>query len=159
LSESLSEWGEETGAIVVISHDKAFCQKVGFTHVATIQVGGTLIVEQRGTRESDWDSSINTFQRSFSQTEDDDEEEEIPQMDSALRKQAFNAPKRIAKIESLIEKKEVTIATLDEEMFANGRDMGKLVDLTEKKETLEAQVMELMEEWETLETLMAQLVP
>ena len=31
LSEALSGWGEDTGAIVVISHDKAFCEKVGFT--------------------------------------------------------------------------------------------------------------------------------
>ena len=115
LSESLSKWGEETGAIVVISHDKAFCQKVGFTHCATIQVGGTLIVKQQGNRESNWDSSINTFQLSFSQTEDDDEEEP-PQLDITLCKQAFNAPKHIAKIESLIETKEAMIATLDEEI-------------------------------------------
>jgi ATP-binding cassette subfamily F protein uup len=161
LSESLSEWGEETGAIVVISHDKAFCEKVGFTHVATIQVGGTLVVEQRGARESDWDSSINTLQRSSSstQTAETKEEEEPPSqlLDKALRKQAFNAPKRIAKIETLVGKKEETIAALDEEMWANGHDMGKLVDLTKEKEKLEEQVMELMEEWEELETLLAQV--
>ena len=63
LSESLSDWGEDDGAIVVISHDKSFCDKVGFTHVATVTSEGTLKLEQRGTRDSDWDSSIATYQR------------------------------------------------------------------------------------------------
>ena len=49
------------------------------------------------------------------------------------------------------------MAVLDEDMLANGSDVGKLVDLSAKKEALEEEVMALMEEWEELETLMAEM--
>ena len=55
------------------------------------------------------------------------------------------------------EDKEAAIALLEDEMLANGSDVGKLVDLTNEKEALEAQVMELMEEWEELETLLSRV--
>jgi ATPase subunit of ABC transporter with duplicated ATPase domains len=157
LSESLSEWGEEEGAIVVISHDKNFCDKVGFTHVATVK-DGSLVVEQRNPTDADWDSSDRTLQRSSEEVllsqETTDESTEI---DIKLRKQAYNAPKRISKIEALVDQKEQTIATLEAEMFANGHDVGKLVDLTKEKEKLEQQIMELMEEWEELENVLLQV--
>lgn len=156
LSESLSEWGEETGAIVVISHDKNFCDKVGFTHVATV-VDGALQVEQRSSRESDWDSSGSTLQRSSMEANEEASSNTATKVDTKLRKQAFNAPKRISKIESLVEQKEEKMAKLDEEMLANGSDVGKLVDLSKEKEELEEQVMELMEEWEELEALLLQV--
>jgi hypothetical protein len=153
LSEALSEWGEERGAIVVISHDKAFCQKIGFTHVATVKEG-RLVMEVRNTRESDWDSSTFSSQPTLMNQEDttvaSGASEEI---DPAVRKQAYNAPKRIAKIESLIEKKEEKMLEMDEEMLLHGRDFEKLVDLTAKKEAMETEVMELMEEWEQLERI------
>ena len=169
LSESLSDWGDETGSIVVISHDKTFCDKVGFTHVVTVQTNGSLLVEQRGTRDSDWDSSIDTLQRSSSSSSLSEQDVVVdgndgevaaattPPLDPKLRKQAYNAPKRIAKIEDLVEDKEAAIALLEDEMLANGSDVGKLVDLTNEKEALEAQVMELMEEWEELETLLSRV--
>jgi ATPase subunit of ABC transporter with duplicated ATPase domains len=164
LSDALSEWGDDEGALVVISHDKAFCEQVGFTHVLTIQEDGTLKLEQRNTNEGDWDSSKSTLQRT--QQEGNNETtatattagaDSDKGMDAMLRKQAYNAPKRIAQIESLIEKKEQKIAALDSEMLANGKDVGKLVDLTKEKEALEAEVMELMEEWGDLETLLAKV--
>ena len=40
--------------MVVISHDREFCEKVGFTHVGTV-MDGKLVLEQRSLRESDWD--------------------------------------------------------------------------------------------------------
>ena len=159
LSESLSNWGDEMGSMVVISHDKAFCEKVGFTHVATVQADGSLRLEQRGTRDSDWDSSVATVQRSSTVATEKPEKSADDRpgvLDPKLRKQAYNAPKRIAKIESLVEQKEGKIAELEDEMLANGSDVGTLLDLTKEKEQLEEQVMELMEEWEELETLLAQ---
>lgn len=165
LSESLSDWGEEDGAIVVISHDKSFCDKVGFTHVATVSDGG-LKLEQRSTRDSDWDSSIATFQRTNENDDDvssseggegDVVEQQKKEIDPKLRKQAYNAPKRIAKIESIVEQTEEKIAKIDDAMMTVGNDVGKLVDLNKEKETLEELVMELMEEWEELESLLAQV--
>ncbi|KAG7336663.1 ABC transporter, ATP-binding protein [Nitzschia inconspicua] len=158
LSEALSEWGGEEGSLVVISHDKTFCEQVGFSHVLTIQDDGTLNLEQRNTNESDWDTSKSTFQRS--QQDDGGSGEANPParlIDEKLRKQAYNAPKRISKIESLIEEKESKIALLDDEMMSVGNDVGELIDLTKKKESLEAEVSKLMKEWEELEALLAEL--
>mmetsp|Transcript_23652 Transcript_23652/g.49770 ORF Transcript_23652/g.49770 Transcript_23652/m.49770 type:complete len:802 (+) Transcript_23652:273-2678(+) len=162
LSEVLSDWGGGKGAIVVISHDKAFCEQVGFTHVLTITDKGTLKLEQRDASESDWDSSVATFQKSNGDTDDGttDTGESVvvdKELDAKRRKMAFNAPKRIVKIESLVEQKEEKMAVLDEEMMANGSDVGKLVDLSKAKDILEEEVMELMEEWEELETVMAEM--
>ena len=33
------------GSLVVISHDRDFCEKVGFTHIGTV-MGGKLVLEQ-----------------------------------------------------------------------------------------------------------------
>ncbi|OEU12139.1 P-loop containing nucleoside triphosphate hydrolase protein, partial [Fragilariopsis cylindrus CCMP1102] len=55
LSEVLSDWGDGKGAIVVISHDKAFCEQVGFTHILTITGDGQLQLEQRDANDNDWD--------------------------------------------------------------------------------------------------------
>jgi len=158
LSDSLSEWGEEEGAVVVISHDKTFCDKVGFTHVVTVKDGG-LVLEQRSTNAADWDSSVATFQRSSDGEAADasNEATKAKEIDPKLRKLAYNAPKRIAKIETLVEQKEEKIAELATEMMEHGNDVGKLVDLTKEKEKLEEQVMELMEEWEQLEELLLQI--
>jgi DNA repair exonuclease SbcCD ATPase subunit len=157
LSEALSEWGGEEGALVVISHDKAFCEQVGFTHVLTIQDDGTLKLEQRNTNENDWDTSKSTLQRS--QQDSGSETNSLPavQVDEKMRKQAYNAPKRISKIESLVEQKEEKIATLEAEMLAIGNAVGKLVDLSKEKEALEAEVTKLMKEWEELETILAEV--
>ena len=54
LAKALSQWGGKDGAVVVISHDRKFCEKVGFTHVGTV-MDGKLILEQRPLRESDWE--------------------------------------------------------------------------------------------------------
>jgi ATP-binding cassette subfamily F protein 3 len=54
LAVALSNWGERDGGIVVISHDREFCDQVGFTHVGTV-MNGALKLEQRSLRESDWD--------------------------------------------------------------------------------------------------------
>lgn len=54
LAKALSGWGGKDGALVVISHDRKFCEKVGFTHVGTV-MDGKLVLEQRSLRDSDWD--------------------------------------------------------------------------------------------------------
>jgi ATP-binding cassette, subfamily F, member 3 len=53
LANALSGWGGKDGAVVVISHDREFCNKVGFTHVGTV-IDGKLKLEQRSLQESDW---------------------------------------------------------------------------------------------------------
>jgi len=159
LSEALSTWGEDTGSIIVISHDKAFCEQVGFTHVLTLDGKGGMKLEQREVRESDWDSSggLSTAQSPPSQQTNEIEEpaEETVVLDDKQRKQAFNAPKRIAKIEVLVEEFEEKIAEIDQKMIEIGNDVGELVDLNNEKEKLQEKVATLMSEWEELEDLLA----
>ena len=52
LGESLSNWGGKDGSVVVVSHDRAFCESVGFTHVGTVK-DGTVVIEERGLMDSD----------------------------------------------------------------------------------------------------------
>lgn len=73
------------------------------------------------------------------------------------RKLAFNAPKRITKIEELIEKAETKILELDEKMMEVGNDVEKLMEITNTKTKEEENVTTLMEEWETLEEVMAEM--
>ena len=54
LADALSGWGGKDGSVVVISHDREFCEKVGFTHVGTV-MNGKLLLEQRSLRDSDWE--------------------------------------------------------------------------------------------------------
>lgn len=54
LANALGSWGGEDGAVVVISHDREFCEKVGFTHVGTVTNGG-LVLEQRELQDGDWE--------------------------------------------------------------------------------------------------------
>jgi len=158
LGEALRDWGDKTGALVVVSHDRSFCEKIAFTHVATV-CDGQLTIEQRNARHNDWNIGDLSAQPT-TETEssfDNTRTSLSKEVDSKLRKQAYNAPKRIAELESLIEKAEEKIVALDEEMLSHGSDVGKLVDLTKEKETFEAQVVEYMEEWEDLEELLAQV--
>lgn len=53
LANALGEWGGKDGSIVVISHDREFCEKVGFTHVGTV-MDGRLVLEQRPLQDGDW---------------------------------------------------------------------------------------------------------
>ena len=157
--------------MVVVSHDKNFCQCIDFTHVGTV-AEGKLTLEQRGTRDSDWDLFDNT--KTNGDIADRNSEEAFgatngassssssssgsarkPEVSKELRKQAYNAPKRIAKIEKLIEKEEEEIERIEAEMMTNGSDVGKLVDLTADKVKHEKNVQKLMLEWEELESVLA----
>lgn len=139
----------------MVSHDRAFCDKIEFTHVATVS-DGKLIIEQRSARESDW--AISDMEAAATSKESNHQQEsKKPELDPALRKQAFNAPKRIAKLEKMIEETEAKIAALEEEMLANGSDTGKLMDLSKKKEELEVSVEKYTQEWEQLEELLLQI--
>jgi hypothetical protein len=157
LSEALANWGEDTGAIVVVSHDKEFCEKIEFSHVASV-LDGVMVVEQRNSRASDWiitDLSAEAVAEEES-GEQINAEVEPPkkELDPAQRKQAFNAPKRIEKLGQLIEKAEGKMASIDAEMLLYGHDYEKLCDLNKAKESQQLEVDNFMTEWEELEELL-----
>lgn len=160
LSEALSTWGDEVGAIVVISHDKSFCDEIEFSHVATV-VDGAMVIEERNARESDWTvGGMNGEAVVLAGGETPATVAVVApkkELDPKLRKLAYNAPKRIAKLEQLIGKNEDKIAAIGEEMLLHGDDVGKLCDLNKEKEKLASEIASHMKEWEDLEELLAQL--
>ena len=60
---------------------------------------------------------------------------------------------RLEKVVSLVESKEAQCVQLDADMFDVGNDTAKLAVLQTTKSKLEAEVEELMTEWEELEQL------
>lgn len=163
LSTALHNWGEKDGAVVVVSHDRSFCESVGFTHVGTVK-DGKLTLEERDLNDSDWEQyEINGSASAIVDTTSTVAAPEVqltPEQQEELkkkRKAAFNAPKRIAKLEKEITEAEVRIAKIDDEMMEAGNDVGKLTDLSELKQKEEAKVEKWTEEWEELETLLIEM--
>jgi len=168
LSNALSRWGGKDGAVVVVSHDRAFCETVGFTHVGTV-VDGRLTLEERSLRRSDWDlydlngaaaAAGHHGEGAGDPGSSKDNIELTPEEKQELRqkqKRAFNAPKRVAKLEDAIEKAELRITELDEEMMEVGNDVGALMDLTKLKEAAQDKVLDMTNEWEELSLLVEEM--
>lgn len=166
MSDALREWGADKGAIVVVSHDRNFCDKIDFTHVATVK-DGTFKLEERGARASDWvieglSSSATTGTGDEASSSNNailsTKAPPAKEIDPKLRKQAYNAPKRIKKLEALIGQAETKIAELEEHMLANGNDVGKLVESTKETEGIRKKVEAYIAEWNELEVILAQVV-
>mmetsp|Transcript_11224 Transcript_11224/g.22394 ORF Transcript_11224/g.22394 Transcript_11224/m.22394 type:complete len:726 (+) Transcript_11224:42-2219(+) len=160
LGDSLSNWGGNDGSVVVVSHDRAFCEQVGFTHVGTVK-DGKLTIEERGLQERDWERYDISSTPLTGASESGEAVIELTPEEKAeqdrKRKLAFNAPKRIQKITELIEKSEAKIVEYDDEMMTVGNDVEKLMALTDKKTKEEETVVSLMEEWEELEDVIAEM--
>ena len=159
MSEALSSWGEKDGAIIVVSHDKSFCDSVGFNAVGTV-ANGELTIEERSLNQSDWKRYDMVAQTSDEACAEENTKTLTPEEKEEWdrkRKSAFNAPKRIEKIEQKIEEIETEIAAIDDEMMEVGTDVGKLTDLSEKKEQQQSKIDDLMIEWEELELLLEEV--
>jgi len=170
LGEALSKWGKieggsgsrtaGDGAIIVVSHDRTFCETVGFTHVGTVK-DKQLIIEERDLRDSDWDvyaleaDDIETVSLPSAPEKPVELTPEQKALANQRRKDLKNAPKRIKRLEADIEKCNVKISALDKDMFEVGNDVGKLTDLSKEKQKEEAKVEKMEEEWMKLEELLA----
>lgn len=159
LSEAITKWDVKSGALIVVSHDRNFCEKIDFTHIATVQ-NGKFTIEERSARESDWyidtlftasDGSHSNESKSVESKNDATKKD----LDPKVRKLLYNAPKRIKKLEEMVEKAEEKIAKLETDMLDCGHDVGKLTQLTKEKEALEANVDKYETEWDELETLIS----
>lgn len=120
LSVALGNWGDKDGAVVIVSHDKAFCDTIAFTHVGTVMEGG-LTVEERGLRQSDWDiynleaegSAIGTVVNGGKDAFVAPSKEGVSARDSYDEKKARNEQKNsIRKLEREIDKIESDIQKL-----------------------------------------------
>mmetsp|Transcript_9215 Transcript_9215/g.11619 ORF Transcript_9215/g.11619 Transcript_9215/m.11619 type:complete len:745 (+) Transcript_9215:27-2261(+) len=164
LSDALSSWGGKDGAIIVVSHDKSFCDSVGFNTVGTVK-DGSLVIEERDLNESDWKQyDMELFKASETGVSTDqstaEKKELTPEEKADLkkkRKMAYNAPKQIEKLEKKISASEEKIAQIDDKMMNVGNDVGKLVDLSNEKKAEEDEIAIMMSEWEELELLLAEV--
>ena len=170
LSDALSVWGGAKGAIVVVSHDRNFCDKITFTHVATVK-DGKFTLEERAVRESDWfvqgmeaakplstDIASEDFTSVTSQNASKSASSAPKkELDPKLRKAAFNAPKRIKKLESMIAENEAKVLEIDDQMSQHGKDVEKLMEMTKQKQGLQDKIESYMKEWNELEDLLAQV--
>ena len=172
LSDALSVWGGAKGAIVVVSHDRNFCDKITFTHVATVK-DGKFTLEERAVRESDWfvqgmeaakplstDNASEDLTSAPSQNASNGKSASSApkkELDPKLRKAAFNAPKRIKKLESMIAENEAKVLEIDDQMSQHGKDVEKLMEMTKQKQGLQDKIESYMKEWNELEDLLAQV--
>eukprot|EP00588_Corethron_pennatum_P004368 CAMPEP_0194286906 /NCGR_PEP_ID=MMETSP0169-20130528/33571_1 /TAXON_ID=218684 /ORGANISM="Corethron pennatum, Strain L29A3" /LENGTH=761 /DNA_ID=CAMNT_0039033451 /DNA_START=89 /DNA_END=2374 /DNA_ORIENTATION=- len=163
LSNALSTWGEKDGAVVVISHDRSFCDEVGFTHVGTVQ-DGTLVLEERSLDDRDWEQyDINGAAVATELTDASapppavELTPEEKQEQKRMRKLAFNAPKQIKKLRAGITKSELRIKELSEEMMSVGKDVEKLTDLSQLEEKEQAKVDKMTSELVELEQLLIEI--
>mmetsp|Transcript_5945 Transcript_5945/g.8147 ORF Transcript_5945/g.8147 Transcript_5945/m.8147 type:complete len:731 (-) Transcript_5945:346-2538(-) len=154
LVEALREW---EGTAVVISHNAEFCKQLGNTHVGIVG-GGTVKVEERELRDSDWKFSVPSSTASSIAEETTGEkilDESVNStgsktIDKETRKSLNVKRNRVKKIEQILARNEEKLAALEEEMMEIGGDTG-LMDLYKKKEKIQEEDAKMYEEWEVLE--------
>ena len=149
------------GALVVVSHDRPFCDALRCSHVAYV-ADGRCDVEERELRDADFCET----DRGVSNAEllDDDggaaalsaaEAKAWREEERRLQKRRNAAPKKIEKLEGSIGAAEARMEELDGEMVAAGADVQALTELGAKKDALQAEVDAWYAEWDELEALLA----
>ena len=153
-----------TGTTIVISHDKPFLEEFDPTHVLTVR-DGKVTLEERGLRDEDWNDLLNSRESSnkFNDTPKEAKAESkvpsptpSPSNASKMESKPSTAGKkkgnsqRIGKIESLVEKYEAEMASIDSDMLNNGRNRDKLYELQKDKNSLQEKIDKLYNELESL---------
>ena len=135
---------------------------------------GKFRLEERPVRESDWfvqgmeaakpltttvEGDNNASSDSVAANNNNVSAPSSPkkELDPKLRKAAFNAPKRIKKLESMIAENETKIIQIDDQMSQHGKDVEKLMDMNTEKQGLQEKIDSYMQEWNELEDLLAQV--
>ena len=147
------------GAVIVVSHDRAFVDELKPTHVATV-ADGAVSLEKRDLTDADWD--VSSIDERGTPAADAvvvaDEPAPAPVVevveDDKTRKRRHNAPKRMEKLEALIADAEAAVAAIDADMAAE-RDAGALMGLQEKRDATQADADKFWAEYGELEELLA----
>ncbi|KAH8067114.1 ATPase [Aureococcus anophagefferens] len=144
------------GAVIVVSHDRAFVDELMPTHVATV-ADGAVSLEKRDLTDADWDvSSIDergaAARRPSSRSRAPAPVAEVVEDDKTRKR--HNAPKRMEKLEALIADAEAAVAAIDADMAAE-RDAGALMGLQEKRDATQADADKFWAEYGELEELLA----
>ena len=153
------------GSIVVISHDRAFCEALRATHVGYV-CGGSCEIEERELRDSDF-SEADRGVRNLGVAAGEAAAGEIaagmpgggaatgppppppisPEEAKAQReaqrsaqKVAKSAPRKAERLEASIAEAEAALGELDAEMLRAGADVGRLGELAEERTAVQAKV-------------------
>ena len=141
MEDALSDY-EQT--LLFVSHDRYFIEKFA-TRIWALSDGH--ITDFRGGY-SDF-CRWRERQESFRQNERAAQKKKEPKTEQRKKPVPGN-DKAIAKVEREISRLEARIAELDAEAEENGSDYQKLMELSEQREALENELMELYEKWEEL---------
>ena len=160
LTEALAAY---KGTLVVISHNKPFVERLKITHVGLIK-NRRLVVEERMLRPTDWAFDGDGTSAATGATTGADKKggdgKSAAKPNYADQKAQFKrvsaAPKRIAKLQVLIEEKEAKMLDYEKQMYKAGSDAAKVMEMSERKEALAKEVESLYEEWDELEALLAE---
>lgn len=150
------------GAVVVISHDRAFCEALRCTHVAYV-ANGVVSLDERELRPADF----NELDRGVSNVDGDSAaaaaaspprdpaaEKAAREEERKLQKARNAAPKKLEKLFAQIEEGEEEMAKLEADMMAVGADASKALELAEEQAKVQARVDGLYEQAEELEFLL-----
>ena len=153
---------EYPGAIVVVSHDRAFCEALQCTHVAYV-ADGKVDMEERELRPSDFSESdrgvVNIDQLTLDAASAPPINKEALKAARAeerkRQKEVSAAPKKLQTVQASIEEHEARLEGLASELLRAGSDVSKAMELSEQQSQLEAKLDELYAEWERLDTLIS----
>jgi ATPase subunit of ABC transporter with duplicated ATPase domains len=152
--------------VVVISHDRGFCEGIRCTHVAYVN-NGAVTVEERALRPSDFSEAdrgvanvdgeaLAAAEAAVEAAVDPAEEKAFREQERRLQKQRNAAPKKLEKVQAAVEAAEAELEQLGRDMMAVGSDASAALELSKQQDEVQAKVDELYEQWEELEELIAQ---
>ena len=142
IEDALSDY-EQT--LLFVSHDRYFIEKFA-TRIWELKDGN--IIDFRGSYSEycTWRDRQNVFEQASKQREKEKEKEK-----PVKAPKPKNTGKAMAKLEKDIAKLEAQIAGLDALAEEHATDYQKLMEISEEKETLEMELLELYERWEALD--------
>ena len=142
IEDALSDYEQ---SLLFVSHDRYFIEKFA-TRIWELRDGK--ITDFRGTYSEycTWRERQSVFEQANKQREKEKEKEK-----PAKAPKPKNTGKAMAKLEKDIAKLEAQIAGLDALAEEHATDYQKLMEISEEKEALEMELLELYERWEALD--------
>jgi len=147
-------------AIVVVSHDRSFCEAIDCSHVGYV-CDGRVTVEERALRPSDFSEAdrgvrnVATEADASTAAPADSKEERMRKRQQ--QKELSALPKKMDKVEAAIADAEANVAALEKSMLEIGADAGRAIELSAERDAAQAKVDDLYAQWEALEAAMRQI--